>query len=62
MILTARLNQGGHLVVIGGWDTPEHQARFMEGRLGDALAEGGSTGPPAPRHVDRSRGASPLRE
>jgi hypothetical protein len=29
------------------WDTPEHQARFMEGRLGAALVEGGIEGPPS---------------
>ncbi len=28
------------------WDTPEHQARFMESRLGEALAKGGITEPP----------------
>jgi hypothetical protein len=44
---TAGLNEGGHLVVMEVWDTPEHQARFMEGRLGAALAEGGVTEPPS---------------
>ncbi len=44
---TAGLNEGGHLVVMEVWDTPEHQARFMEGRLGAALAQGGITGPPS---------------
>jgi hypothetical protein len=29
------------------WDTPEHQARFMEERLGEALAKSGITGPPS---------------
>ena len=29
------------------WDTPEHQARFMEDRLADALVEGGVTAPPS---------------
>jgi len=33
--------------VIEVWDTPDHQARFMEGRLGEALAKGGITGPPS---------------
>jgi len=43
----AGLNENGDLVVIEVWDTPEHQARFMEGRLGEALAKGGITGPPS---------------
>jgi hypothetical protein len=44
---SAGLNEAGHLVVIEVWDSPEHQARFMEGRLGEALAKGGVTGPPS---------------
>ena len=44
---SAGLNEAGHLVVIEVWDTPEHQAAFMEGRLGAALAAGGITGPPS---------------
>ena len=44
---SAGLNENGHLVVIEVWDTQEHQARFMEERLGAALAEGGVTGPPS---------------
>ena len=43
----AGLNDDGHLVVTEVWDTPEHQARFMEERLGAALATGGITGPPS---------------
>ena len=43
---SAGLNEAGELVVMEVWDTPEHQARFMEGRLGAALAEGGVTSPP----------------
>ena len=43
---SAGLNDAGHLVVMEVWDTPEHQARFMETRLGQALAEGGVTGMP----------------
>jgi hypothetical protein len=43
----AGLNEGGHLVVTEIWDSPEHQARFMEGRLGAALVEGGITGAPS---------------
>jgi hypothetical protein len=44
---TAGLNDDGHLVVMEVWDTPDHQARFMETRLAAALAEGGITGPPS---------------
>jgi hypothetical protein len=44
---SAGLNDNGDLVVIEVWDTPEHQARFMEDRLGEALAKGGITGPPS---------------
>ena len=43
----AGLNENGHLVVIEVWDTPEHQARFMEGRLGEALGKGGITSAPS---------------
>ena len=43
----AGLNEDGHLVVTEFWDTPEHQARFMEGRLGAALVVGGVEGPPS---------------
>jgi hypothetical protein len=43
----AGLNEDGHLVVTKIWDTPEHQARFMEGRLDAALVEGGIEGPPS---------------
>jgi len=43
----AGLNEQGHLVVTEVWDTPQHQATFMETRLGDALAKGGITGPPS---------------
>ena len=43
----AGLNEQGHLVVTEVWDTPEHQAKFMEERLGEALAKGGITGPPS---------------
>jgi hypothetical protein len=44
---SAGLNDDGHLVVMEVWDTPEHQARFMEERLGAALAQGGVTEPPS---------------
>jgi hypothetical protein len=43
----AGLNEAGHLVVIEVWDSPQHQARFMEGRLGEALGQGGITEPPS---------------
>jgi hypothetical protein len=44
---SAGLNEGGHLVVMEVWDTPQHQARFMETRLGAALAQGGITTEPS---------------
>ena len=44
---SAGLNENGHLVVMEVWDTPEHQARFMEERLGEALVKGGVTTPPS---------------
>lgn len=43
----AGLAEDGRFVVIEVWDTPKHQARFMEERLGAALAKGGITGPPS---------------
>jgi hypothetical protein len=36
----------GGWVVMEVWDSQEDQARFMDGRLGRALQEGGITGPP----------------
>jgi hypothetical protein len=47
LLHAAGLNENGHLVVTEIWDTPEHQARFMEDRLGEALVKGGVTGPPS---------------
>jgi len=45
---SAGLDENSHLVVIEVWDTPEHQARFMENRLSEALAtKSGITGPPS---------------
>jgi hypothetical protein len=44
---SAGLNEAGHLVVIEVWESTEHQARFMQERLGPALIEGGITGPPS---------------
>jgi hypothetical protein len=41
----AGLNEKGHLVVTEVWDIPDHQAKFMEERLGAALAKGGITSP-----------------
>jgi hypothetical protein len=43
---SAGLGEDGRLVVMEVWDSPEHQARFMESRLGEALAKGGVTEPP----------------
>src|SRR5436309_1332362 len=34
-------------VVMGGWESQEAQQRFMEGRLGRALQEGGVSEPPS---------------
>ena len=42
----AGLNEKGRLVVTEVWDTVGHQERFMETRLGEALAKGGITNPP----------------
>lgn len=36
----------GRFVVMEVWDSPEHQARFMESRLAAALQQGGITEPP----------------
>jgi hypothetical protein len=47
MTHSAGVNDDGRLVVMEVWDTPEHQAKFMEERLGQALARGGITGPPS---------------
>lgn len=44
---SAGIDDAGHLVVMEVWDTPDHQARFMEERLGAALVEGGIDGPPS---------------
>jgi len=43
----AGLGDHGRFVVLEVWDTPEHQAKFMEERLGEALAKGGITEPPS---------------
>jgi hypothetical protein len=37
----------GGLVVFEVWESKEAQGRFMDGRLGQALQEGGIAGPPA---------------
>jgi hypothetical protein len=47
VVHAAGLNENGHLVVTEVWDTPDHQARFMEERLAEALVKGGITGPPS---------------
>ena len=44
---SAGLNDAGHLVVVEVWDSPAHQAKFMEERLGPALVKGGITAPPS---------------
>jgi hypothetical protein len=44
---SAGIDDAGHLVVMEVWDTPDHQARFMEERLGAALVEGGVDEPPS---------------
>jgi hypothetical protein len=58
---SAGLRDDGRFVVMEVWDSPEHQARFMESRLGEALGKGGVTEPPtsvtwieliAHQHVD----------
>ncbi len=43
----AGLRDDGLFVVTEVWDTPEHQARFMEGRLGQALEQAGVPAPVA---------------
>ena len=43
----AGLAEDGRFVVMEVWDTPQHQERFMEGRLGEALTKGGIAGPPS---------------
>jgi hypothetical protein len=44
---SAGLNEDSRFVVMEVWDSPEHQARFMEERLAEARQKGGVTGPPA---------------
>ena len=44
---SAGINEEGRLVVLEVWDTQEHQAKFMEERLGEALAKGGVNEPPS---------------
>jgi len=44
---SAGLTDDGRLVVLEIWDTTEHQAKFLEERLGEALAKGGIEGPPS---------------
>ncbi|MGA3214810.1 MAG: hypothetical protein ABSD97_03870 [Acidimicrobiales bacterium] len=43
----AGLDEDGNFVVFEVWDTPQHQQRFMDERLGEALQKGGITGPPS---------------
>ena len=49
------LEFGGHLTVMEVWDTPQHQGRFMEERLGEALAKGRGHGTAFERDRDRAR-------
>jgi len=51
---SAGLNEDGDLVVIEVWDSPQHQARFMEERLGEALGKGGIRSA-FERHLDGAR-------
>lgn len=44
---SAGLNEDGDFVVMEVWDSPEHQARFMDERLAEALTKGGIAGPPS---------------
>ncbi len=44
---SAGIRADGTFVVVEVWDSPEHQAKFMEERLGGALQKGGITGPPS---------------
>jgi len=44
---TAGLKDDGTFVVMEVWDSPEHQAAFMDGRLGEALEKGGVTEMPS---------------
>ena len=44
---SAGLKDDGTFVVMEVWDSPQHQAAFMEGRLGEALAKGGVTEAPS---------------
>jgi hypothetical protein len=42
----AGIREDGHFVVTEIWDTVAHQEKFMNERLGEALAKGGVTAPP----------------
>ena len=41
------LTEDGRFIVSEVWDSTEHQARFMNDRLGEALSKGGITKPPS---------------
>lgn len=47
----AGVDDADRFVVIEVWDTREHQSRFMEERLGEALAEGRRHEPARERHL-----------
>jgi hypothetical protein len=44
---SAGLDDAGNLVVIEVWESRDHQAKFMDERLGPSLASGGITDPPS---------------
>jgi hypothetical protein len=44
---SAGLNEAGDLIVIEIWSSQGHHSKFMQERLGPALADGGITGPPS---------------
>jgi hypothetical protein len=42
----AGIREDGHFVVSEIWDSMAHEEKFMNERLGEALAKGGVTSPP----------------
>jgi hypothetical protein len=44
---SAGVNEDGHVVLTEVWDSREHQAAFMNDRLGPAMARGAITGRPS---------------
>jgi len=43
---SAGLSSSGRFVVTEVWDTVQHQEKFMNDRLGEALVKGGVSAPP----------------